>query len=468
MHSVSPLESRHRDAPPPRFSRTTATLVLICLVALALRLGFLWMEQRHVSHDRLSTVPFEYETGNIAFALASGKGFSSPLKIDTGPTAWLTPIYPAIVALSFKLFGAYTFAAFEACALLNILLSTLTCVPVYFAGRDIAGPRIGTLAASLWAIFPAAIVIPFEWIWDTSLSALIAAVILWATLRIADSARRRDWCLYGLLWGFALMTNPSLGSLLPFFLGWMAWRARKKSAASTGTVWLRNAILSAAVVVLACLPWTIRNYEDFHAFVPMRSALGLQLWLGNNPYYIHEWGAWLHPIDNPNERAKYIEDGEIAYMSEKLHLGLHYIWIFPRHAAELARQKFVATWLGTAHPLRDFSRARVALELAVDASNILISLGVIAGIVVLLARRHPYAFPLIVVPIVYPCLYYVTVALLRYRHPIDPILILISAVALSGVLPKRWLAPTFVASGASVAPVATEAAYATTPTGVAI
>jgi 4-amino-4-deoxy-L-arabinose transferase-like glycosyltransferase len=415
-------------------------LFVICIVALALRLGFLWMQQSHISHDRLATVPFEYETGNIAFALASGKGFSSPLKIDTGPTAWLTPVYPAIVALFFKLCGAYTFAAFEACALVNVLFSTLTCVPIYFAGRRVAGTRVAALAAALWAIFPAAIVIPFEWIWDTSLSALLAAIVLWATLGVADSVRRRDWCLYGLLWGFTLMTNPSLGSLLPFFLVWMVWRGRKRFAASKGTNWLRNAVLSAAVVVLACVPWTIRNYEDFHAFVPMRSALGLQLWLGNNPYYIHEWGAWLHPIDNPNERAKYIEDGEIAYMDEKLHLGLHYIWIFPRHAAELARQKFVATWLGTAHPLRDFSRARVFLELAVDASNILISLGVLVGIVVLVVRRNPYAFPLIVVPIVYPCLYYLTVALLRYRHPIDPILILISAIAVSAVLPKRWLA----------------------------
>ena len=52
--------------------------------------------------------------------------------------------------------------------------------------------------------------IPFEWIWDTSLSALLAATLLWATLELADSDRVRDWCGYGLLWGFTLMTNPSL------------------------------------------------------------------------------------------------------------------------------------------------------------------------------------------------------------------------------------------------------------------
>lgn len=416
--------------------RIFASLILICVVALGLRLGFMWDQQRHLPKDRLSVVPFEYETGNIAYALATGKGFSSPLHVDTGPTAWLTPVYPAIVAALFKIFGPYTFSAFEAAALLNVFFSTLTCVPIYFAGARIGGPGLGALAAWLWAIFPAAIVIPFEWIWDTSLSALLGATILWATLVVAGSSRARDWCVYGALWGFTLMTNPSLGSLLPFFLVWMAWRARKKSVA-----WLRNTAFAAAVVFLACLPWTIRNYEDFHALVPLRSTLGLQLWLGNNPFYIHEWGSWLHPIDNSDERAKFIAMGEIPYMREKFSLGLHYVSAFPGRVAELTWQKFVATWLGTAHPIHDFSAARQFLEVAVDASNTLISLGVLGGIVVLLVRRNPYAFPLISVPLAYPCLYYLTIALLRYRHPIDPVLLLLTAIAVGAILPRRLFLP---------------------------
>ena len=43
--------------------------------------------------------------------------------------------------------------------------------------------------------------IPFEWIWDTSLSALLAATILWATLALAESDRVRDWCAYGIVVG---------------------------------------------------------------------------------------------------------------------------------------------------------------------------------------------------------------------------------------------------------------------------
>ena len=186
----------------------------------------------------------------------------------------------------FKVFGVDTFAAFEAAVLLNIIFSTLTCVPIYFAGRRIGGTVVGALGAWLWAIFPSAIIIPFEWIWDTSLSALLAATILWATIYVAESQRRRDWSVYGLLWGFALMTNPSLGSLLPFLLVWMAWRTRKE----TGK-WFVKAALATGVAALCCLPWTIRNYKVFHRVVPLRSTFGLQLWLGNNPYYIHTWPA---------------------------------------------------------------------------------------------------------------------------------------------------------------------------------
>lgn len=331
MPLVPNLEIVKRDLCAKWLRAIGTSLVLILAVSSALRLSFMREEQHRIPAQWLSVAPFQYETGNIAFALATGKGFSSPLRVDTGPTAWLTPIYPAIVAGFFKVFGPYTFGAFEATALLNILFSTLTCIPIYFAGARIGGTGQGALAGWLWAIFPAAVMIPFDWVWDTSLSALLAATILWATLWIADSLRWRDWFVYGILWGFTLMTNPSLGSLLPFLLGWMAWRAAKKK----NPAWLRQSALTIAIIFLACLPWTIRNYRVFHALVPLRTTLGLQLWLGNNPYYIHAWGAWLHPIDNADERAKFIAMGEVPYMREKFRLGLEYMCRFPGRVAKI-------------------------------------------------------------------------------------------------------------------------------------
>lgn len=414
--------------------RLGTSLVLIVIVALGLRVGFGWFEQRQISEERLRVVPFQYEAGNIARSIVQGKGFSSPFREETGPTSWLTPVYPVIVAGIFRIFGVDTFAAFEAAVLLNIVFSVLTCVPIYFAGKQIAGPGTAALGAWLWAIFPSAIIIPFEWIWDTSLSALFAATILWATIRIAGSQNIRDWCGYGLLWGLALMTNPSLGSLLPFLLAWMAWHARTEKRK-----WFTGAVLAGGIAALCCLPWTIRNYEVFHRVVPLRSTFGLQLWLGNNPYYIHTWPAWLHPIDNRDEQAKYVAMGEMAYMRDKLHSGLHYIFAFPRREAVLCRDRFVATWFGTTHPIRDTIETRSPWVRTVNISNILASFGVLGGIGVLAWRRSPYAFPVIAFPVVFPCVYYVTIALLRYRHPIDPVVVLLCAIGISALWQPRCI-----------------------------
>ena len=255
-----------------------------------------------------------------------------------------------------------------------------------------------------------------------------------ATLALAESNRVRDWCAYGLLWGFTLMTNGTLASLLPFLLGWLAYRARER-----GLPWLKRPALAAGVIVLCCAPWTIRNYVVFHSVVPLRSVLGLQLWLGNNDQYRDHFPGWLHPIDNVAERAKYVRMGEIAYMDEKRQEAIHWMLSHPRREAQLFEQRFIATWLGTPHPVRDFfSTQDLLFDSALSSvSNFLASLGALAGIVVLCRdrRMRMYAFPVAVYPILFPFAFYLSQALFRYRYPIDPVvLLLVAAVALDGLL----------------------------------
>jgi len=50
------------------------------------------------------------------------------------------------------------------------------------------------------------------------------------------------------------------------------------------------------------------------------------------------------------------------------------------------------------------------------------------GMVVLLARKSLCTIPLMAVPLVFPMLYYITHTSLRYRHPIDPIVLLLAAL----------------------------------------
>jgi 4-amino-4-deoxy-L-arabinose transferase-like glycosyltransferase len=417
------------DAMTRTLRAASTSLWLILIVAFAMRAGFAVEQSRKIPRQALSAVPFLYETGDIAYSVATGNGFSSPFRVETGPTAWLTPVYPLFVAAMFRIFGTYTFAAFVATIFFNILFSTLACIPLFYAGKRIAGLGVAASAAWLWALFPNAIIIPFEWIWDTSLSTLLAATLLWATLALADSDRLRNWCAYGLLWGFILMTNPTFASLLPFLLGWLAYRAYKERHR-----WLSHVALASGIAILCCIPWTIRNYLVFHAFVPLRSNLGLELWLGNNDAYRERWPGWLHPIDSQAEREKYAASGEMEYVKEKRQEAIQFIVSHPRLEAHLFRVRFVALWTGSPAPWKDFVETRSLFIRFLFLCNFLAAIGTLGGLVVLYRKHSPFLFPVLVFPLVFPCAYYFTRALLRYRHPIDPIVLLLTALAVAELL----------------------------------
>lgn len=412
-----------------KFRRAAISLPLILVVAFGVRAAFLWNYAGHNPERALATIPFLFESGNIAHSLAMGHGFASPFHVDTGPTAWMTPIYPLILAEMFRIFGEYTFAAFIAAALLNILATTLACLPIYFVGKRVAGIGVGAGAAWLWAVFPNAFQIPTESMWDASLAALLGALIISATLALAESRRMAAWIAYGLLWGLAVMTNAALASLLPFLLIWLAYRLRK-----TGTGWLQKPLLALAVTVLCCVPWTLRNYEVFHTFVPLRSILGLQLWVGNNPASTDRWLGTQHPIHDAAERANYIDMGEIAYMREKRDRAIEYMTTHPAREVHLIWHRFLAFWSGgTPDPFRDFLRIPLAWFRFVLGFNIVVALGTLAGAIVMIRRRNQFWFPLTIVPVVFPCAYYLTIVEPRYRLPIDPVLMVLTAIAFSAI-----------------------------------
>ncbi len=382
--------------------------------------------------DLVGLVPFLNETGNIAYSLAARHGFSSPYWQETGPTAWLTPVYPVLVAGVFRVFGIHTPHSFFAIVFLNILFSAATCVPLFYIGKRVAGMGVASGAAWLWAIFPNAVIIPYEWVWDTSLAALLMATILWATIELADTQILRAWCGYGLLWGFALMTNPSLGSLLPVLLGWVSYRAFRQ-----GRLRLSRPALACGIAVLCCVPWTVRNYFAFHRFIPLRSNFPFELWLGNNEQF--DENSQVVPAADP-ERAEirsYIRMGETAFMQDKWRKATAFIRTHPKLEMILYGRRFVATWTGLEKPIEGFRDAESPLVRLVLSTNTLAAIGGLCGIVVLCLRRDPYAFPLAAGPIVYPVIYYVTHASLRYRHPIDPVMLLLTAIAVAAVFEKR-------------------------------
>jgi 4-amino-4-deoxy-L-arabinose transferase-like glycosyltransferase len=416
-----------------KFSGGAISLAFILIVAFAMRATMAWDYARVRPKQALAILPFHFESGNIAISLARGKGFGSPFLVPTGPTAWMTPVYPFLLAGILRFWGIYTFQSYIAAVGLNILFSTLACVPIFYVGKRIGGVGLGLLAASLWAIFPNANLLTFESLWDASVDSFLGAAILWATLALEANPRprMRHWVGYGLLWGLALMTNATFESLVPFLLGWIAYRHWKKGFEP----WARQAAVSVFVIVLCCVPWTVRNYQVFHAWVPLRSVFGLQTWLGNNSQTTPVWLGLLHPIFNSAEREKYIEMGEIAYMREKRNLAIEFVEENPRRVLELSVLRFITVWSGgTAYPVRDFFNNHDLWFRYVLLFNIVAAFGTLTGILLLWRGHSEYTFPLAATILIYPVPYYLTLVEPRYRLPIDPLVMMLLAVTLQALL----------------------------------
>jgi hypothetical protein len=422
-----------------RIVGVATSLTLIMAVTFAARVWYAWSQVRQMPPDLVGLVPFANETGNIAYSLAQGRGFGSPFIQQTGPTAWLTPVYPAMVAGVFKVFGIRTAHAFYAVVTLNIIFSTVTCVPIFAVGQRLGGLAVAATAAWMWALLPNGIIIPYQWVWDTSLSALLATCLVWATLSVARASRLRYWCGYGLLWGFAMMTNPSLGATLPFLLVWAMMTIQgvtidsnvRRIAVGVSALRLRNAAVAAGFVALCCVPWTVRNYRAFHTWVPLRSTLPLQLWLGNNEVYDPHTTARVAANPEREDMRRYFREGEVAFMRSKGAEAQEFIGRHPGLYAELSVRRLAAFWTGLEHPWLGFWETESWVVRVVVATNFFTAVTALAGVFILRRRRDAAWWMLGSWVVIFPVIYYLTRTLLRYRHPLDPVIVLLSAVAMA-------------------------------------
>jgi 4-amino-4-deoxy-L-arabinose transferase-like glycosyltransferase len=416
-----------------RIRAVLASPAFIVLVAFVFRLGLIYFKQVGAPLPRADQTPFGYETGRVAASFAAGKGFSSPLGVESGPTAWFTPIYPLLVALVLKLFGTFTYASALVCVSMNSLFSALTCWPIFLIARRLFGRGVAVGSAWLWVFLPSAAAFPIDWIWETSLAALMLALIVLATFHVTATRGPWPWFGYGLLWALGVLTSPALVSLLPFLLVWAALRGCSDSRAR-----LKLAAVCSLGFALAMTPWVVRNYFAFGKFIPLRSNFGLELWLGNNEQVPDSWTPDLHPNDNAEERAKYVRMGEIAYMAEKQHLALQFIKTHPADFARFVYHRFMNNWTGLWDPIADIL-PHVSWDVgALLVGNSLFSVLAFAGILLASRARSEGTFPLACTLLVFPIIYYVTHTSLRYRHPIDPMMDLLAVYAVAHAWALRF------------------------------
>jgi len=98
---------------------------------------------------------------------------------------------------------------------------------------------------------------------------------------------------------------------------------------------------------------------------------------------------------------------------------------------QLTGRKFAAFWTGTVSPLKNFRETDSPLIKTILLSSFLSAVAAAFGIAALWRKRVAMWFPLAVYPVIFPFLYYMTHADLRYRHPIDPVVLLLAAAAVA-------------------------------------
>jgi len=394
------------------------------LAALAIRLtvvAFLYLPHLDPAWDYWN---FAGEVGHIAESLVHGRGYGNPLFGTTGPTAWLPPVYPLLVAGAFKVFGAYTKASALVLLSLNSLFSALTCLPVYFLARRGFGERVGVWAGWVWAFFPYAVYFSADILWPTTLCTLLLTVLLACVLRLETAQGPRSDFAFGMLSGLAALTDPIVISVLPVVAAWMYSRRSRQ-----GLRWRVPATAMAAGFVLMVTPWFVRNYETFHAFIPFRDGFGLELNIGN-----HGDSSRFAPTDdNPSptndaEVKAYTELGEQAYMAAKLKGAVAFITSHPEWFAVMTLRRVLYMWTSywSFDPQYMDQLDHKALELPSIFLTVVLDLAALAGLYRAFRQGSSAAMPLALVLLFFPMIYYVTHGQDYFRRPIDPVFVVLA------------------------------------------
>jgi hypothetical protein len=390
-------------------------------IALFLRVGWIVVGHTYRFKSTENNFGFGWEMGRIGAAIASGQGFSNPFGPPTGPTAWEPPLYPYLVAGVFKVFGIYSRASAFVLLAINSVFSALTCIPIFLIGRRIFSEKVAVGAAWTWALLPYVMFWCTRWVWETSLSALLLTAIFWLALTMEDRDGLMPWFEFGLLWGIAALNSTVLLSFLPASGLW-AWyhRAKKHKPSLAGVV-------LASVVFCACItPWVVRNYQVFGQFIFIRDNFGAELRLGNGRGADGTWMQYLHPTQDLYALRQYESMGELAYIAMRKKQALDYIRADYARFAVLCLKRFIYYWAGPPRLAQIWWLAQIKNSLFL-ASSILM----VWGLGRALRRRIPGAWLLFWLILLYPAIYYVVFPNQRYRHPIEPEMVILGVYLLT-------------------------------------
>jgi 4-amino-4-deoxy-L-arabinose transferase-like glycosyltransferase len=236
---------------------------------------------------------------NLALRVLEGHGFTFnqfwwPYTSANQPTAHWSYLYTFYLVLVYYVFGPHPMIARLIQA---IIVGILQPFLAYKIGEKIFGERVGLLASFFTAIY-----LYFIYYAATLMTEpfYITAILwcLWLVIQLIDSpdvisnGTHNGEIKLGFQLGLALTVAVLLRQLIllviPFLLLWI-WLARWSRKQKLP---LLESTLALTILISGILPFTFFNYQRFHRFVLLNTNAGFAFFWGNNPFY----GAHFQPI----------------------------------------------------------------------------------------------------------------------------------------------------------------------------
>jgi len=403
--------------PPDRLPSSRHSVLFIVLVALLLRLAVITIGHTYRITPRRDHFQFGWEMGRLARSIATGQGFSSPTDLPSGPSAWAPPVYPYILAGIFKLFGVYSSLSAWMILTFNSVFAALTCLTLYHIALETYGPGVARATAWAWAVFPYVLYWPTRVVWETSFTTFLLSLALLITLRMGKQEPGLfQWMLFGLLWGLIVLTNTAVVSMMPFCLLWVLYSSPRRPRLLAGIA------LCLIMSTLVVTPWLARNYRTFGRFSFVRDNLPLELYEANNDRSTGLWVRSEHPGNDPEAMRHFQELGEVQFMEEKKREVRQFIRDNPGTFVSFTLERAAYFWIA---PPQTAIVGGYDLGISRHVNFFLGAAFAFAGLWLTLRNRKRGGFLFACFLLIYPLPYYLVNPFPRYKHPIEPVMMLL-------------------------------------------
>ena len=180
-------------------------------------------------------------------------------------------------------------------ALIQNVIAWFALILVYVVGKRFVGKKAALLGGLMMACYPYTFY-HFTQYYHTFLSTFLILFLVWTLLRLKENKKISTAVLAGASIGALAYIQGTILPAAPFIVAWLLWMWWPD--------WKRTIIVAAIMALVSAgmiAPWTYRNWQAFHAFVPLTTDLGHGFYKANNEYIyeITKRGYPMEIVDDP-------------------------------------------------------------------------------------------------------------------------------------------------------------------------